>query len=238
MSTTQDAERSKSQNRLLAALPPEVYARLLPHLETVALGLRDIAYAANEPIEHVYFPISGIISMVCLMEDGQAVEVGTVGNEGMVGLPVFLGAERSPSQAFSQVPGETLRMTAEHFTQEVLAQAPFRALLHRYTQALIVQIAQSSACNRLHTDEQRCARWLLMTHDRVGADQFRLTQEFLAEMLGVRRARVNAVAGLLRRRGLIRYSRGLMTLLDRRGLEDAACACYGIITAEYDRLLR
>jgi CRP-like cAMP-binding protein len=148
-----------------------------------------------------------MISMVSLMEDGQAVEVGTIGNEGMVGLPVFLGAESTPGQAFSQVPGEALRMTAEAFTQEVLPEGPFRALLHRYTQALIVQIAQSSACNRLHTDEQRCARWLLMTHDRVGADQFLLTQEFLAEMLGVRRARVNAVAGSLRTGGLIRYSR-------------------------------
>jgi CRP-like cAMP-binding protein len=238
MATMQDSERPESQNRLLAALPPEVSARLLPHLETVALGLKDIVYAANEPIEHVYFPINGMISMVSLMEDGQAVEVGTIGNEGMVGLPVFLGAESTPGQAFSQVPGEALRMTAEAFTQEVLPQGPFRALLHRYTQALIVQIAQSSACNRLHTDEQRFARWLLMTHDRVGADQFLLTQEFLAEMLGVRRARVNAVAGSLRTGGLIRYSRGLMTILDRRGLEEAACACYGIIKAEYDRLLR
>jgi CRP-like cAMP-binding protein len=238
MATMQDSERPESQNRLLAALPPEVSARLLPHLETVALGLKDIVYAANEPIEHVYFPINGMISMVSLMEDGQAVEVGTIGNEGMVGLPVFLGAESTPGQAFSQVPGEALRMTAEAFTQEVLPEGPLRALLHRYTQALIVQIAQSSACNRLHTDEQRCARWLLMTHDRVGADQFLLTQEFLAEMLGVRRARVNAVAGSLRTGGLIRYSRGLMTILDRRGLEEAACACYGIIKAEYDRLLR
>jgi CRP-like cAMP-binding protein len=238
MSTTQGAARSESQNRLLAALPPEVYARLLPHLETVALGVKDMAYAANEPIEHVYFPINGVISLVIFMENDQAVEVGTIGKEGMVGLPVFLRAERTPDQAFSQIPGDALRMPAEVFTQEVLPEGPFRALLHRYTQALMVQIAQSSACNRLHTDEQRCARWLLMTHDRVGADQFLLTQEFLAAMLGMRRARVNAVARVLRKRGLMRYSRGLITILDRPGLEAAACPCYGIIKAEYDRLLR
>jgi CRP-like cAMP-binding protein len=225
MSTTQDSNRSESQNRLLAALPPEVSARLLPYLETVALGLKAIIYAANEAIGPVYFPVSGISSMVCLMADGRAAEVGLIGREGMVGLPVFRGAERTPSQAVSQVPGHALRMTAEAFHQEVLAEGALRALLQRYPHALMVQVAQSRACNRRHPDEQRCARGLLMTHDRVGADQFRLTQEFLAQLRGVRRARVNAAAGSLRRSGLIHDSRGRMAILDRRGLAEAACAC-------------
>jgi CRP-like cAMP-binding protein len=238
MSTAPDAAQLESHNRLLAALPAEAHARLVPHLERIALGLKTILYEPNEPMRHVYFPLNGVVSWVADMDDGLGVEVATIGNEGLLGLPVFLGAERMPGQAFSQVPGEALRLTAEVFLREATPEGPFRALLHRYTQALMVQVPQSGACNRRHTDEQRGARWLLMSHDRVGADQFPLTQEFLAQMLGVRRARVNAVAGALRKRGLITYQRGLITVLDRAGLEAAACLCYGIIKAEYDRLLR
>jgi CRP-like cAMP-binding protein len=238
MSTPPDTARPQSHNRLLTALPPEAQARLLPHLERVALRLKDILYEPNEPIRHVYFPLNGVTSLLSLADDGQAVEVGTVGNEGLVGLAVFLGAERTPGRALSQVPGEALRMTTEAFTAATTPEGPLRALLHRYTQALMVEMAQSAACNRLHPMAQRCARWLLMTHDRVEADQFLLTQEFLAQMLGERRAQVNAAAGRLRQAGLIRYTRGTITVLNRPGLEEAACQCYGIIKTEYDRLLR
>jgi CRP-like cAMP-binding protein len=238
MSTTPEAARSESSNRLLAALPAEASARLRPHLVRVQLGLKEVLYEPDVPIRDVYFPLTGVCSMLSLEGDGRAVEVGTVGNEGMVGLPVFLGADRTPGLAFAQIPGEALRMPAAVFAEEARPEGPFRALLYRYTQALMVQISQSTACNRLHTDEQRCARWLLMTQDRVGGDQFPLTQEFLAMMLGVRRARVNAVAGALRTRGVIRYVRGVITVLNRPGLEAASCKCYGIIKAEYDRLLR
>jgi CRP-like cAMP-binding protein len=171
------------------------------------------------------------------MSDGLAVEAGTVGNEGMVGLPLYLGAETSPHRAFSQVPGEALRMRAGDFTAELARQGPLHAVLKRYNQALINQMAYSVACNRLHSVEERMCRWLLMTQDRVGAEQFPLTQEFLAQMLGVRRPSVTVVAGILQKAGLIVYSRGLITIRDRAGLEAASCECYRVVRDELDRLL-
>lgn len=229
--------RNLIKNRLLAALPTEEYERLLPNLETVSLNFKQILYNVNEPIEYIYFPSNYVVSMLTIMENGEAVEVGTVGNEGMVGLPVFLGADKIPGQAFAQIPGDGMRMRADVFTREVTPNTPLFNLLQRYTQALFNQIAQSAACNRLHSIEERLCRWLLMTHDRVGADQFPLTQEFMGQMLGVRRAGVSVTAAILQKAGFIRYSRGKMTISDRASMEDSACECYGIVKAEFDRLL-
>ena len=225
------------RNRLLAALPTEERARLLEKLEPVSLRLKEIVYDVNQPISHVYFPNTGVFSLLTIMQDGAAVEVGTVGNEGMVGLPVFLGADSTPSQAFSQIPGESLRMATDVFKAEVANDGPLPGLLNRYTQGLFNQLAQSAACNRLHSTEERLARWLLMTHDRVGQETFPLTHEFMAHMLGVRRATVTVAAGMLQQAGLIRYSRGRISIVDRPGLEAASCECYEITRAEFERLL-
>lgn len=225
------------KNRLLAALPTEEYQRLLPKLETVPLNFKQILYDINQPIEYVYFPNNAVASLLTIMENGDAVEVGTVGNEGMVGLPVFLGADRIPGQAFAQVPGDGVRMRADVFKREVVQGTPLFNLLQRYTQTLFNQISQSAACNRLHSIEERLCRWLLMTHDRVGEDYFPLTHEFLGQMLGVRRAGVSVAAAILQKAGYIRYSRGKITILDRAGMEDSACECYRIVKAEFDRLL-
>jgi CRP-like cAMP-binding protein len=225
------------KNRLLAALPRDEYHRLLPHLEKVPLPLKDILYEANGSIPHVFFPLSGVVSLVILMESGFTLEVGTIGNEGMVGTPVFLGSESSPTRAISQVPGEALRLETKVFQKEMRRRGPLHGLVQRYTQAMINQISQSTVCNRRHSVEKRMCRWLLMSHDRVGADEFLLTQEFLAQMLGVRRPTVSAVAGILQKAGLITYHRGKMTVLDRKGLEAASCECYQVVREELDRLL-
>ena len=224
-------------NRLLDLLPDEDHDRLRPDLETVRIGVKDVVCEANRPIPHVYFPTGGIISLVTSLADGGTVELATVGREGMVGLPVFLGADTMPSRACVQVSGDALRLKAEAFRAEVGRNGPLVRVLNRYTHALFHQAALVLACNGVHSAERRCARSLLQTHDRVGADQFLLTQEFLAMMLGVRRARVSAAAGLLRKSGLIRYARGQMTILDRPGLESASCECYRVIEREFDRLL-
>ncbi|HEV8717874.1 MAG TPA: Crp/Fnr family transcriptional regulator [Candidatus Binatia bacterium] len=227
----------QSGNRLLAALPVQDYQRIHPALETVSLRNKEVLYEAREPIRFVHFPTGGVVSLTSSRESGATVEIATVGNEGMVGLPVFLGSGVSPVIAICQVPGESLRMPAEVFQDVIRSNDALHGLLHRYTLALLVQIGQGSACNRLHAVEARCARWLLMTHDRVRADQYLLTHEFLAQMLGVRRASVTMAAGHLQQAGLIRYRRGVITVFDRKGLESAACACYRIIKQEYDRLL-
>lgn len=226
-----------SENRLLAALPKEEYERLVANMEAVFLELKHSVYEPNEPIEYVYFVKNGVVSLLNVMEDGKEVEVATVGNEGMVGLPVFLGAEKIPGRAFSQVPGDALRMKADVFKDKVTPGTRLHDLLQRYTQALFNQIAQGTACNTLHSVEERMCRWLLMTQDRVGKDDFPLTQEFLGQMLGVRRPTVSIAASILQKAGLIRYSRGGITILDREGLEDSSCECYAIIKGEFDRLV-
>jgi len=177
-----------------------------------------------------------VFSLVIRMRDGGTVEVGTIGNEGFVGAPVFLGADKSPTTAFCQVPGDALRM-ADDFRKEVRRGGPFHDLVRRSTQAMVNQISQTVACNHLHSVQERMCRWLLMTHDRAGGDEFFLTQEFLAQMLGVRRPSVTVVAGILQHAGLIRYRRGRMAVLDRKGLEEGACECYGVVRREFDRLL-
>jgi CRP-like cAMP-binding protein len=226
-------------NRLLALLPPDTLAALAPSLQLVPLRLRDTVAEEGKPIRHVYFPVQGVISMLASVEGTQrAVEIGTVGNEGMAGLPLFLGAARSPGETFVQVPGQGWRAAARPFLEAVQAHPPLARVLLRYTQALMVQISQSTACNRAHSPLQRCARWLLMTHDRVPEDTFELTQEFLAQMLGERRPTVSRAASQLQARGMIRYSRGRVTVLDRPRLMECACACYGVVRSEYDAALR
>jgi len=224
------------QNRLLGALPRKEYDRLLPHLEEVSLPLRDILYEANGPIAHVYFPLNGVVSLV-IMDRGFCLEVGVIGNEGLVGTPVFLGSDRSPTRAIAQIPGEALRMEAKVLQKEMGRGGPLQGVVQRYTQTMVNQISQSVVCNHRHSVEKRMCRWLLMSHDRVGADEFPLTHEFLAQMLGVCRPTLTAVAGALQRAGLISYHRGTITVLDRKGLEAASCECYEVVAKELDRLL-
>ena len=224
-------------NRLLALLPREDYARLRPHLEPVVLKYRQSLYRANRPISFVYFIETGVGSLVNTMANGDAAEVGTIGNEGMVGLPLVLEDERAPTAVYVQVPGTGLRIAASRFSRELAQSASMRTVMHHYAHAFFNQVAQSAACNQFHSLEQRCCRWLLMTHDRMNADAFMLTQEFLAMMLGVQRTGVSAAAGALQRAGLIDYARGHVTIKNRRGLERRSCECYGISKREFDRLL-
>jgi CRP-like cAMP-binding protein len=228
---------SPGKNRLLDLLPLRDRERLEPLLERHHFRVRDPVYNSGQPIDEVHFPLVGVLSYVIRMKDGAAVEVATIGNEGLVGTQVFLGADRSPTEVFCQIESEVLRMQAEDF-RRVLATLPALVdLVRRYTQALMNQISQSTACNHLHSIEQRTARWLLMCHDRVGRDDFPLTQEFLAQMLAVRRASVTVAAGILQKQSLIAYVRGQISILDRRGLEHASCECYEVVTTELERLL-
>ncbi|MBV8888991.1 MAG: Crp/Fnr family transcriptional regulator [Alphaproteobacteria bacterium] len=229
--------RESLDNRLLQALPPDVLRTFDGQLEVLDMEVRHKVYDPDEPSEYVYFPLSGIISIHKKMRDGVAVEIATIGNEGLVGLEIFLGGEQTPAAAFCQIAGRAARIGADAFRQAVRDSAPLTALLLRYTQAIMTQVAQSAACNRMHSIDERCARWLLMTHDRMDGDRFELTQEFLAEMLGVRRPSVSVAASILQRAGFIRYSRGRVEVVDRAGLESAACECYAVIAREYERLI-
>jgi CRP-like cAMP-binding protein len=229
--------RNSLGNRLIAALPREEYKRLWPHLEPVSLSYKKYLYQFNALIEHVYFPNSGVVSVLSVMEDGGTVEVATVGNEGMVGIPVLLGAACALAETLVQVPGDAVRMKVDVFKSQVIPGSPTHNLLLRYTQALMNQLSQSVACNRLHSVEQRCCRWLLQTRDRVESDEFPMTQEFFSQMLGVRRASVSEVAAILQKAGLIRYHRGKMTIINQKGLEAGSCECYQVIKQEYARLL-
>jgi CRP-like cAMP-binding protein len=224
------------RNRLLGSLSAGEIDRLLPSLESVPLLTGMPIYEPNERILHVYFPISGIVSMTSDMREG-TVEVGTVGREGMTGLPLVLRADTMPTRAFVQVPGHSYRMSAGDLFVAMKESARFERLLLRYALALFDQSAQHAACNRLHALEERCARWLLMTHDRVDGDVLPLKQQFLAEMLGVHRPAVTLAAGALQKAGVIRYTRGKVTVLDRAALEGAACECYGIIARRAEQLL-
>jgi CRP-like cAMP-binding protein len=228
----------RENNFILAALPGEEYARLRDRLEPVECTARQLIYQTGEPIGHVWFPTTAVLSMVSEVDGEAAVEVATVGREGMAGLPVFLGVTASPNTVFAQVPGVALRLRADHLREALTGDGALHGQLHRYIQATMVQLAQNVACNRLHSTEERAARWLLMTADRVGSDGFPLTQEFLAQMLGVRRATVSLTAGLLHNAGLISYSRGVITIDDRTGLQEAACDCYSIVRGEFDRLTK
>jgi CRP-like cAMP-binding protein len=236
--TVPEASTRLRDNRLLALLDDGALAAVAPHLALVPLALRDPLLEEGQPIRHAWFPVDGVMSMVAALDDARlVVEVGTIGNEGMVGLPLFLGARHAPGPCFAQVAGAALRMPAAAFLRASQEQPAFARVLHRYTQALMVQMAQSVACNRGHGALERCARWLLMTRDRVGGDTFGLTQEFLGQMLGERRPTVSRVASRLQERGMIRYSRGHITILDRARLEQISCPCYRVIRGEYDAML-
>ena len=224
-------------NRILAQLPAEEYERLSPHLEPVTLALGDVLHYPQSPITHVYFPNRGTVSVIATFEDGGGVEVGVVGNEGMFGLNVVLGSLTTPHEAIVQLPGDALRMTVSVIAEEFKKGGQLHDLLLRYTQAFIIQLAQTAACNRSHPISGRLARWLLMSHDRAMTDELLLTHEFIAVMLGTRRAGVSEAAGKLQSDGLIKYRRGHIQIVDRKGLESTTCECYPIVKREFDRLL-
>jgi len=224
-------------NRLLASLPRAEYKRLSPDLKPIALTFGEVLYEPGDTIKHVYFPNDSIISLLSAMSERSTLEVGMVGNEGMAGLSVFAGVNKSSTRAIVQGSGSAIRMRAAVVRQEANRLGPFHQLLHRYSHSLQSQVSQSSACNRFHSVNDRLARWLLMTSDRLGTDEFRLTQDFMSNMLGVRREGVNQAAGSLQTAKLIRYSRGMITILNRRRLQVRSCECYSIIKAESDQYL-
>jgi CRP-like cAMP-binding protein len=224
-------------NRLLAALPKREYQCLLPNLEQFPLVFREILYEPGDPIRDVYFPTSGVVALLAAIEDRATLEVGLVGREGMVGVPIFMGVKTSRDRAVVQAAGGAMRMKATAFRKECNKLPSLPRLLQRYTYLRLTHIAQGAACNRFHPMDARVARWLLTTHDRIGADEFHLTQEFLSNMLGVRREGVNKTAGVLQKQRLISYNRGVLTILNRAGLEAVACQCYRIIKEEYDTFL-
>jgi CRP-like cAMP-binding protein len=236
--TAMDDYPNPHRNRLLAALRHVDYVRLQPHLEHVEFAYRQVLYAANKPIQFVYFFETGVGSLVNTMCNGDASEVGTIGNEGIVGLPVVLGDKRAPTSVYVQVPGAGFRMKSSLFSDAMQESATIRRLMLHYAHAFFNQVAQSAACAHHHVLEQRCCRWLLMTHDRMQSDDFTLTQEFLAMMLGIRsRPGVTKAASALQRAGLIRYKHGHVTILDLAGLKKRSCECYDISKREFDRLL-
>ena len=225
------------RNRLLTALPPEDLARLWPGLEPVELELRQVLMVPDEPIAAVYFPETGWASMLALLVDGRSAEVGLVGSEGMVGLPLLLGSDRSHVESMVQAAGTSLRMEAGAFRQAVEDIPALRTLLLRYTLAFQQQVTQTAACNGHHALDQRLARWLLMAHDRAEGDEFPMTQEFMALMLCVHRPAVTVAARLFQQAGLIRYGQGRLRVTDREGLEAAACECYGAVRRQFEALL-
>lgn len=224
-------------NRLLVALAREDLDPLRPYLEPVPLPHKQILANPNTRIDHVYFPQEGMVSLVQPLENGAMIEVGMIGNEGLVGVPVLLGAETSPLEAMVQIPGSALRMEASVFREEAGRHPVLLGLLLRYVQALHVQVSLSAACNGRHTLPERLARWLLTARDRVASDQMPFSHEFLSMMLGVRRAGVTVAVGTLKAAGLIRNTHGQVTILDRQGLEGACCECYRTVRNEYQRLI-
>lgn len=236
--TPQANNGSPPVNRLLAALPRKEYQRLLPHLKTTSLTFGDVLYDPGDKIKHVYFPSDSIVSLLSAVAERSTLEVGMVGNEGVAGLSIFMGVSVSSTRALVQASGTALVMSSAAVRQEANRLGALHRLLHRYTHSLLTQIAQSSACNRFHVVDSRLARWLLMTRDRVGADEFRLTQDFMSNMLGVRREGVNRAAGALQAQKLIHYTRGTIKVLNVRGLEEVSCICYSMIKSESDSYLK
>jgi cAMP-binding proteins - catabolite gene activator and regulatory subunit of cAMP-dependent protein kinases len=229
--------KSNERNRLLRALPDEDYAALSRFLEPIEIKVGDVQAEQNKPFKHVLFVETGMVSIVNHIGKGM-IEVGTVGNEGMAGLSVFLEDGVATSKTFVQVPGSAKQIASEDFVKVVEAHPAIRRLLNRYAHAFLTSVAQTAACNLTHQLQERCARWLLLTHDRMeGAGAFPLTHEFLSAMLGVRRSGVTVAAGALQDAGYIRYTRGNITITDRKGLEGAACECYEVVRAQFDRLL-
>jgi CRP-like cAMP-binding protein len=225
-------------NRLLALLPHAERTRLSKRLEPVAMEYRKLLYGSKKPLNSVYFLETGVASLVNTMKNGDAAEVGTIGNEGIVGLPIILGDTTAPTSVYVQVPGTALRMPAGVFREEFNRSKAMRTVMLHYAHAFFNQVAQSAACNRFHPIDQRCSRWLLMTRERMPSDEFLLTQEFLAMMLGVRsRPGLTNAMGKLKKAGLISYTRGIVKILDHVGLQTRSCECYAVTKAEFDRLL-
>lgn len=233
MSTVYDP----GQNHLLAALPAEERQRLFPRLEFVALSLGETVSEPGVPMYYVYFPTTAIISLLYVMEDGASAEIAVVGNEGIVGVSIFMGGETTTSRAVVQSAGYAYRLKRQLLKDAFFRAGPMQRLLLRYTQALLTQMAQTAVCNRHHTVDQQLCRWLLLSLDRLSSNQLAMTQDLIANMLGVRREGVTEAAGKLQRIGLIHYSRGKITVLDRAGLESRVCECYAVVKKEFDRLL-
>jgi CRP-like cAMP-binding protein len=235
MDPAQSAPRRVITNRLLALLSPDDFAMILPELEHVHFAVHDVLYEAGDTIEHVYFPTSGCVSMVHATRDG-TVEVGTVGFDGMVGIPVLLHGERAGTRALVQIEGEGYRLKVADLRRILEASDATTRVFLRFALAMFNHVSRSVACNRLHSLEERCARWLLIAHDKVEGDHFKLTQEYLSYMLGVHRPAVTLAAGVLQKAGYIRYSRGNITITDRAGLEGASCSCYQLMRDSYEEL--
>ncbi|HVG31550.1 MAG TPA: Crp/Fnr family transcriptional regulator [Pyrinomonadaceae bacterium] len=226
-----------SENQILAGIPVEEYERLRPIMEDVQLHLGDVIARPDEPIEYVYFPHRSVFSVIAMMEDGSEVEIGVIGNEGMFGLQIILGTKSTPLQTIVQIADGATRIKASLFRDQLDHQGQLYRSLLTYMQAFFIQTAQTAACHRRHRLDERLARWLLMCHDRCKSDDLVLTHEFLAVMLGVRRAGISEAASKLQAEGFIKYSRGHIHIFDRRGLEAVSCECYGVVKREFDRLL-
>src|SRR5882672_7541839 len=225
--------KSRPENHLLGALPEEDYERLRPNLERVTFSLGQVVYESNGHLDYGYFPTSSVASLLYTTVDGSTTEMGLAGNDGVVGIALFLGGDTTPNRAVVQIAGGAFRMKAKILQQEFAGGGILQQLMLRYTQALITQISQTAVCNRLHSVEQRLCRWLLLTHDRVRSAELLLTQEFIANMLGGRRESVTRAARRLQKAGLIRYVRGHITILDRQGLEAQSCECYQVVKTEF-----
>ncbi len=230
-------DHSPHQNHLLDALPKRDYERIAPHLELIPMPLGEVLYEPGIKLHYVYFPTTSIVSLLYVMEDGASAEIAIVGNEGMLGISLFMGGDTTPSNAVVQSAGHAFRLKAQLLKDEFGRFGPTMELLLRYTQALITQMAQTAVCNRHHSVDQQLCRWLLLSLDRLASNELTMTQELIANMLGVRREGVTEAAGKLQDDGLIRYQRGKITVLDRPRLEARSCECYQVVKTEFDRLL-
>ena len=231
------SDHTPRNNHLLANLPIEARERLFPDLEMVELALGEVLYESGAELSHVYFPTTSIVSLLYVMENGASAEIAAVGNEGIVGVALYMGGETTPSRAVVQSAGLGYRLTGQLLKKEFNRSEAMQHLLLRYTQALLTQMAQTAVCNRHHTVDQQLCRWLLLSLDRLASNQLTMTQELIANMLGVRREGVTEAAGKLQSAGLIHYHRGRITVIDRAGLEAQVCECYGVVKKEFSRLL-
>jgi len=236
MTVTKD-KNDALMNHLLAALPADELARLKPDLEPVSMSLGEVLYESGDKMTHIYFPTTAIISLLYIMENGATAEIGIAGNDGLVGVALFMGGETTSSRAVVQGAGEAVRMKTAALKTAFALGGVFQSVLLRYTQSLMTQISQTAVCNRLHSVDQQLCRWLLINHDKQQTNKLVMTHDLIANMLGVRREGVSIAAGKLQKKGLIKYVRGTITMLDREGLEAVSCECYQVVREEYDRLL-